>query len=99
MRITAHTGLKRNKKGNFYCGDVKTGRILEFDMVGNILNTWNIQEKGYSFHHDVIEIPNGHLIATASKDGSIGQDGKVTTYDYVVEVDNENPVPLSMNGI
>lgn len=89
MRITAHTGLKRNKKGNFYCGDVKTGRILEFDMVGNILNTWNIQEKGYSFHHDVIEIPNGHLIATASKDGSIGQDGKVTTYDYVVEVDNE----------
>lgn len=89
MKITAHTGLKRNKKGNFYCGDVKTGRILEFDMVGNILNTWNIQEKGYSFHHDVTEIPNGHLIATASKDGSIGQDGKVTTYDYVVEIDNE----------
>lgn len=89
MKITAHTGLKRNKKGNFYCGDVKTGRILEFDMVGNILHTWNIQEKGYSFHHDVTEIPNGHLIATASKDASVGQNGQVTTYDYVVEIDPE----------
>lgn len=90
MRITAHTGLKRMKNGHFFCGDVKTDRLLEFDMVGNLINTWSLGDKGYRFHHDVIELPNGHLVATVSKNSSTDLNGNTTIFDYVVEIDNES---------
>ena len=90
MKITAHTGLKRMKNGNFFCGDAKTSRLIEFDMVGTFINSWNLRDKGYTFHHEVIEIPNGHLIAAVSKDASIDQNGNTTIFDYIVEIDNES---------
>lgn len=88
--ITAHTGLKRLPNGHFYCGDVKTGRILEFDMVGNLARQWSLKAHGYTFHHDVTAMPNGHFLATVSKDNSVNAEGKTTIFDYIVEIEPEN---------
>lgn len=87
LKISAHTGLKRMKNGNFFCGDIKTSRFVEFDMLGNLKNSWDLRPLGYSFHHDVIELPNGHLVATASKDGSTNINGVETQYDFIIEFD------------
>lgn len=89
LTITAHTGLKRMHTGNFFCGDVKTGRIVEFDMVGNLIHSWDLRPWGYTFHHDVIELPNGHFVATASKDDSQNEHGIATVNDYIIEFDPE----------
>lgn len=88
--ITAHTGLKRLPNGHFYCGDVKSGRILEFDMVGNLAHQWSLKAHGYTFHHDVTVMPNGHFLATVSKDNSVNAEGKATIFDYIVEIEPEN---------
>lgn len=88
--ITAHTGLKRLPNGHFYCGDVKTGRILEFDMVGNLANQWSLKAHGYTFHHDVTVMPNGHFLVTVSKDNSLNAEGKTTIFDYIAEIEPEN---------
>lgn len=90
LNICAHTGFKRLENGNFLGGDAKTGNLFEFDMVGNLIKKWNIHEKGYTFHHDVIEIPNGNLIALVSKENSKNSEGSYTKYDYVIEVNRES---------
>ena len=88
--ITAHTGLKRLPNGHFYCGDVKTSRILEFDMAGNLAHAWSLKAHGYTFHHDVTVMPNGHFLATVTKDNSVNAEGTPTIFDYVVEIEPEN---------
>lgn len=87
LKITAHTGLKRLRNGNFFCGDVKTSRLVEFDMVGNLIHSWDLRPFGYTFHHDVIELPNGHFVVTVSKDDSQNANGVSTIYDYIIEFD------------
>lgn len=89
LKVTTHTGMKRRSNGNLFCGDVKTDRIVELDMVGNLVQSWDLKRFGYSFHHDVMELPNGHFLATASKADSKDDQGESTIYDYVVELDPE----------
>lgn len=46
----------------------KYNELLEMDMLGKVSNSYLIQLGGYEdtnvVHHDVIELPNGHLLAT-----------------------------------
>lgn len=72
-------GMERLENGNLYFGDGSTNRIYEIDMLGNILNQWEMP--GYGFHHNVIEIPNGNFIATVNKFG------EPTVEDYIIEID------------
>lgn len=65
------------KNGNFICGDVKTGFLFELDMFGDIKNKWNIKSMGYAFHHEVMEMPNGNLLATVTKENSRAKQAKV----------------------
>lgn len=90
LNICAHTGFKRLENGNFLAGDAKTGNLFEFDTVGNLIKKWAIHEKGYTFHHDVIETPNGNLLALVSKENSKNSEGSYTRYDYVIEVHRES---------
>ena len=75
-------GVERLKNGNLYFGDGNSGRLVEMDMLGNIINEWPIP--GYRFHHNVLELPNGNLLATVSKNGL------TTIEDHILEVDRES---------
>lgn len=89
LNITAHCGFKRLEDGNFLGGDARKGNLFEFDMVGNLVKEWDIASRGYTFHHDVIEMPNGNLLATVTKAGSTNSQGTYTRFDYVIEVNRE----------
>jgi arylsulfate sulfotransferase len=72
-------GVERLANGNLYFGDGSTGRIIEMDMLGRIVHTWTMP--GYSFHHQVVEKPNGNFVVTVNKDGA------ATVEDYLIEID------------
>jgi arylsulfate sulfotransferase len=72
-------GVERLANGNLYFGDRSTGRIIEIDMLGRIVNTWSMP--GYDFHHNVIEKPNGNFVLTVDKQGV------ATVEDYIIEIE------------
>jgi arylsulfate sulfotransferase len=72
-------GIERLANGNLFFGDLNSGRILEMDMVGRIVNEWPMP--GYGFHHHVLEKRNGNFVATVNKHGV------ATVEDYLIEID------------
>jgi arylsulfate sulfotransferase len=74
-------GVERLANGNLYFGDGSTGRIIEMDMLGRIVNTWSMP--GYGFHHQVLEKPDGNFVVTVNKQGA------ATVEDYLIEIDRE----------
>ncbi len=75
-------GMERLQNGNLYFGDVSSNAIYEMDMLGNIINTWQLP--GYLFHHEAHEKPNGNFLVTVSKQGSS------TSQDYIIEIDRNS---------
>ena len=72
-------GMERLQNGNLYFGDGNSNRIYEINMFGEILNTWDMP--GFSFHHNVIETPNGNFVVTVNKKGAS------TVEDWIIEID------------
>lgn len=72
-------GVERLKNGNLYFGDGSSGRIVELDMMGRVVNEWPLP--GYGFHHNVLEMPNGNFLATVNKHGL------PTIEDLILEID------------
>ena len=72
-------GVERLKNGNLYFGDGSSGRIVELDMMGHVVNEWPLP--GYGFHHNVLEMPNGNFLATVNKHGL------PTIEDHILEID------------
>jgi arylsulfate sulfotransferase len=66
--------------------------IYEFDMLGNVLRKFTIDEK-YRIHHDIVELPNGELLMAVLKRGVyIKIDGKEieSLNDFIVLFNPEN---------
>lgn len=74
-------GMERLENGNLYFGDGNSGRIYEIDMLGEVINTWDMP--GYGFHHQALEKPDGNFIVTVNKNG------ESTIEDYLIEIDRE----------
>lgn len=72
-------GVERLANGNLYFGDGSSGRIVEMDMLGRIVNEWAMP--GYGFHHHVLEKPDGNFVVTVNKHG------EPTIEDYLIEID------------
>jgi arylsulfate sulfotransferase len=72
-------GVERLANGNLYFGDRSSGRIIEMDMLGRVVNEWPFP--GYAFHHQVLEKPDGNFLVTVDKLG------EATVEDYVIEID------------
>ncbi len=75
-------GMFRLQNGNLIFGDRFFPAIYEVDMYGVIQNTWNLT--GYSFHHTVIEKPDGNLLVT------VNDDAKTTEEDIILELDRNS---------
>lgn len=73
-------GIERLQNGNYYFGDRSTSRIYEVDIIGRIINTWEMP--GYTFHHEVHEKPNGNFLVTVNN-----QSSTVTVEDHIIEID------------
>lgn len=82
-------GIKRFRDGNLYFGDWWSNKIYEVDLLGNIINTWDLNGTDFTFHHDFIEKPDGNFIVSATKKGSLHKDGSPTVEDYIIEVDRQ----------
>jgi len=72
-------GMERLQNGNLYFGDGNSNKIYEINMLGEVLNTWDMP--GYGFHHEVTEKPNGNFLVTVNKFGIN------TVEDHVIEID------------
>lgn len=78
-------GMERLQNGNLYFGDGSTGKIYEINMLGEILNTWEMP--GYGFHHEVSEKPDGNFLVTVNKNNAN------TVEDHIIEIDrNTNQI-------
>ena len=74
------TSPERAKNGNLIFGFEST--IYETTMLGEKVNTWDIS--GYSYHHDIIEKPDGNLIVAVAKEGL------ATIDDFAIELDRSS---------
>lgn len=89
--IGAQCGLSRMKNGNFIVGNTTTNKLTETDMLGNIVQEWDLEAIGYGFHHEVIESSNGNFLITAHKRGALCSDGVTTRVnDYIVEMNSKS---------
>lgn len=75
-------GVERLANGNLFFGDQSSARIIEMDMLGNIVNDWDFP--GFEFHHSIIEKPNGNFVVTVSALGA------PTIEDYIIEIDRQS---------
>lgn len=71
-------GLNRLKNGNFIFGNANNGFLYEVSLLGQIINSWNLN--GLQFHHTVIEKKDGNLLATVSNPSI------ATVEDLVIEI-------------
>jgi arylsulfate sulfotransferase len=69
--------VERLANGNLLTGYAQS--IYEYDMLGKLINRWDIP--GYGYHHDVIEKPDGNFLVAVLKLGL------ATTDDHVIELD------------
>lgn len=84
--IGAQCGLHRMKNGNYLTGDANFHKLVELDVLGNIINKWDISGTGYQYHHEVIEADNGNFLITVSKEGARLSDGTTVRYnDHIIE--------------
>ncbi len=84
--LSYECGIARLKNGDYFFGDISSGKIYEVNMLGAVINQWNLPA-GYAFHHNVIEKPDGNFIVTVTKAGSTNSHGVSTIEDYVIEID------------
>lgn len=78
-KLAYDNGIERLRNNNFYFADMISGAIYEINMFGEILNSWDFP--GYSFHHKVLEKPNGNFLVNVNKDGLS------TVEDFIIEID------------
>ncbi|MDZ7845452.1 MAG: aryl-sulfate sulfotransferase [Owenweeksia sp.] len=79
--------VKRLKNGDFYLGN--SDGIYILNMLGQEIS--HIPLSGYRAHHEVVEMPNGHLLVSVQKYGTYITDsvnGSIaSTDDHVIEID------------
>lgn len=90
LDLSARKGLlaafRRILDGNFIGGIGDS--VYEYTSLGWLVD--QITLPGYNFHHDLIELPNGHLVACVDKKGTtiVNSHGVIpSTGDFIIEID------------
>lgn len=86
-KLGAQIGVQRMKNGNFICGDTHKNRLVEMDMLGNLIREWDLAALGYSFHHEAKEAANGNFLVTVSKASARLANGNARMNDHIIELD------------
>jgi arylsulfate sulfotransferase len=90
LDLTSLHGLvppfERINDGNFLGGIGDS--IYEYDPLGRLVD--QIRLPGYNFHHDIRELPNGHVVACVDRAGTmiVNSHGLIpSTGDAIIEID------------
>ena len=83
-RLTYDCGISRLRNGHYLFGDKTTSQLYEVDALGKLLHTWEMP--GYTFHHEVLEKPDGNFLVNVNKTGSTHPDGSPTVEDVIIEL-------------
>jgi len=73
-------GLERLQNGNLYFANEINTTIYEVDMLGNVINSWDLVT--WAFHHEVWEKSNGNFLVCVNNRWT-----PLTIEDFVIEVD------------
>lgn len=95
LHIGSQCSPSRLKNGNFILGDANNHQLAEVDLLGNIINRWDLNALGYGFHHEIIENKDGNFLVTVTKWGSklsSGNEGRKN--DHIIEFDPETQTVL-----
>ncbi|GAB3732798.1 hypothetical protein GCM10027594_14650 [Hymenobacter agri] len=88
QRLSYDCGISRLRNGNYLFGDKATSQLYEVSGLGELLNTWPMT--GYTFHHEVLEKPDGNFLVCVNKTGSTHPDGSPTVEDVVIEMNRNS---------
>lgn len=88
-QISISSALKRTPEGLFIAGDQHQQRIVTFDLFGNLVDQWNLEKLGYSFHHDITIAKNGNFLITVTKNSARLANGRPRVMDHIIELDPE----------
>lgn len=80
-------GISRLRNGNFYFGNSSTNKIYEVGLLGNIINSWAMP--GKTFHHEVLEKPNGNFLFTSTYNFDVYPTGGSVIEDIVIEINRQ----------
>ena len=84
--VAMQGGVNRMKSGNYLAGDANRNRLLELDVLGNIVKKWELTPLGYQYHHEVMEAKNGNFLLTVIKTNAKCADGKTSRInDHIIE--------------
>ena len=77
-------GMERLKNGNYYFGKWLSQKIYEVDILGQVVNIYDIAP--FEFHHNVQEKEDGNLLVTVSRyDDHLN--GSRAVEDWIIEID------------
>lgn len=85
--------VKELENGNIFFGH-ESG-VYEYDKLGFMINSW--LTPGYRVHHDVVEMPNGNILAAVQKYGTTIVKGGSTiasTDDHIIELSRGSGVVI-----
>ena len=88
LHIGSQCSPSRLRNGNFLLGDANNQQLVEVDMLGKIINRWDLDPLGYGFHHEVIEDKDGNFLITVSKwdaELAVGNEGREN--DHIIKFD------------
>lgn len=88
--LSAVIGLQRLKNGNFISGDIDQHRVVEIDMLGNLVKEYDLSALGYTAHHETMQAKNGNYLITVSKKGAVLSNGNPRESDFIIELDPSN---------
>ena len=81
-------GLIRLKNGNYMTGDGNHHKIVEVDIMGKLVNFWDMLSRGYTIHHAISETEDGKILATVSKTTAKLASGKnIRINDFIIKFD------------
>lgn len=95
LHLGAQCSPSRLKNGNFILGDANNNQLVEVDLLGNIVNLWDLNSLGYGFHHEIIEDKDGHFLITVSKwDAELSSGNEGRENDHIIKFDPKTKTVL-----
>ncbi|WP_278703347.1 aryl-sulfate sulfotransferase [Phocaeicola sartorii] len=86
QHFAAQCGAHPMKNGNYVLADWNFHKIVEVDVLGNIVHKWDLEALGYEFHHEIMEGQNGNfLIAASRKDAKLLDGTTRRIFDFILE--------------
>lgn len=90
VHIGAQCGLHRLPNGNYITGDANNNQLVEVDVLGNLVQRWDLTPLGYKYHHETSPFGENRCLIAMTKPSATHPDGTPRILDFIVEFDMTN---------